>query len=757
MAGHTWTLLYLLAIIILCHGGKKSNNRQHIVDIDDVKAFKKLLRTRNNVMVLYAKNAKAASNILGVYGDVAAEMKGLGTFAFIDCGEAKKLCKKYKVSPSSYAMKHYKDGEFNKDYDRKEVFKSIINFMRDPTGDSPWDEDDASRDVLHLDSTQQLSKLLAKEKKPTLIMFYTPWCGHCKKMKPEFASAATELLGDAVLAGMDVDRPENYQSRTSFNITGFPTIIYFENGKRKLDYGGERNKDGIIAWMADPQPPKEPEKEQEWADEETDVVHLKDDTFDDYLATHSSVMVMFYAPWCGHCKKMKPEYADAAAELKEQEIEATLAAVDATKEPKVAKRFGVKGYPTVKYFKDGEFAWDFSERTSDKFVEHMKDPQEPPPPPPPEPAWSEEESAVDHLGNDNFKNVMKKKKHALVMFYAPWCGHCKKAKPEFQQAAAKFEDNSKVSFAAVDCTEAKDVCSQFEVSGYPSIKFFNYGKLTQDYQGGRTEVDFTSFMQAQVDPLSAPTPEPPAPKAFWTSLEGGDNVIMVGAANFEEVVSTYTNVLIMFYAPWCGHCKKMKPDFVEAASRLKDLQVNAAFGASDATLEKILADNNDVMGYPTCKYFRNGKKQYTYTGGRSTQELLDFMQDPKPSTPSKVDPKWYDIPSAVNHLSTANFETFIAATDNVLIMFYTPWCGHCKAAKPAFQDAAEELKNETTRKLAAVDCTENTDICQKFGVRGYPTFKVFQKGAISKDYDSGRSKDDFIKYMKNLPFTKEEL
>lgn len=45
-----------------------------------------------------------------------------------------------------------------------------------------------------------------------------------------------------------------------------------------------------------PQPPKEAEKEPEWADEETGVVHLKDATFDEFMSTHSSVLVMFYAP-----------------------------------------------------------------------------------------------------------------------------------------------------------------------------------------------------------------------------------------------------------------------------------------------------------------------------------------------------------------------------------------------------------------------------------------------------------------------------
>jgi hypothetical protein len=57
-----------------------------------------------------------------------------------------------KVTPTSYHCKHYKDGDFHKDYDRQFQVSSIVNFMRDPTGDLPWDEDVIGQDVLHLDA-----------------------------------------------------------------------------------------------------------------------------------------------------------------------------------------------------------------------------------------------------------------------------------------------------------------------------------------------------------------------------------------------------------------------------------------------------------------------------------------------------------------------------------------------------------------------------------------------------------------------------
>lgn len=63
--------------------------------------------------------------------------------------------------------------------------------------------------------------------------------------------------------------------------------------------------------------------------------------------------------------------------------------------------------------------------------------------------------------------------------------------------------------------------------------------------------------------------------------------------------------------------------------------------------------------------------------------------------------------------------------------------GHCKALAPEYEDAATTLK-EKNIKLAKIDCTEEADLCQTYGVEGYPTLKVFRGSDNISPYTGAR-------------------
>lgn len=81
-----------------------------------------------------------------------------------------------------------------------------------------------------------------------------------------------------------------------------------------------------------------------------DVVKLDKDNFDDIVLDSSkNVLVKFYAPWCGHCKRLAPTYIDLALAFEGRD-DVVIAEFDADAEKSIPSRYGVTGYPTVKVF-----------------------------------------------------------------------------------------------------------------------------------------------------------------------------------------------------------------------------------------------------------------------------------------------------------------------------------------------------------------------------------------------------------------------
>lgn len=84
------------------------------------------------------------------------------------------------------------------------------------------------------------------------------------------------------------------------------------------------------------------------------VAVLTPDNFDAFIKAQPLTIVEFYAPWCGHCKSLAPEWAAAGAKTRMLEPAVPLAKVDADQHQELASRFDVSGYPTIKIFKDGQ-------------------------------------------------------------------------------------------------------------------------------------------------------------------------------------------------------------------------------------------------------------------------------------------------------------------------------------------------------------------------------------------------------------------
>ncbi|KAG9459585.1 hypothetical protein H6P81_004093 [Aristolochia fimbriata] len=220
------------------------------------------------------------------------------------------------------------------------------------------------------------------------------------------------------------------------------------------------------------------------------------------------------------------------------------------------------------------------------------------------------------LTESNFEDEVGQDRGALVEFYAPWCGHCKKLAPEYEKVASSFKKSKSVLIGKVDCDDQKNLCSKNGVTGYPTIKWFPAKSLEpKKYEGARTAEALVEFV----------------------NTEGGTNVklatipssvVVLTAESFDQVVLDESkDVLVEFYAPWCGHCKNLAPTYEKVASVFKNDE-DVVIANLDADKYKDLAEKYGVSGYPTIKFFpRANKAGEDYEDGRDLEDFVNFINE----------------------------------------------------------------------------------------------------------------------------------
>ncbi|XP_045538503.1 protein disulfide-isomerase A6 homolog [Papilio machaon] len=353
-------------------------------------------------------------------------------------------------------------------------------------------------------------------------------------------------------------------------------------------------------------------------DSSSDVIELTPSNFDRLVTKSDEIWIVeFYAPWCGHCKNLVPEYKKAARALKGI---IKVGGVDADQHKDLAQRYGVTGFPTIKVFSGIKHTPYQGQRTAEGFVDAgIKAAKEK--------AYenlgkksggSSDKSDVITLTDSNFKElVLDSEDLWLVEFYAPWCGHCKNLEPHWAKAATELK--GKVKVGALDATVHQAMASRYQVQGYPTIKLFNAGKKTsdsvEDYNGGRTSSDIVAYALEKLAENIAP-PE------------------IVQVVNEETMkVCSEKPLCVVSILPHILDCNAAcRNDYIAILARLGDKYKNKMWGWvwTEAGAQPALEEALELggFGYPAMAVVNAKKLKFsTLRGSFSETGINEFLRD----------------------------------------------------------------------------------------------------------------------------------
>ncbi|OIS99427.1 PREDICTED: protein disulfide isomerase-like 1-4 [Nicotiana attenuata] len=436
------------------------------------------------------------------------------------------------------------------------------------------------------------------------------------------------------------------------------------------------------------------EEDEDLKIDDKDVVVLTDRNFSEFVDDNKYVMVVFYAPWNGHCKALAPEYADAATELKMENV--ALAKVNAIKEYEVADNYDVRGFPTIFFFVDGDPEPYNGRKTKNAIVTWIKKKIGP--------------GIYNIMTTEDAERVLTYEDKAVLAYLDSLVG------PETDQLAAASKLEYDVNFYQ---TTNLNVAKLFNIESNAKrpalVMLKKEPENVVHYDGQFRKSAIAKFVSANKLPLVTTFTKESAPSIFASPIK--KQVLLFATANdTDKLFPTFQDAAKLFKG-------KLNFVFVKMDDDEVGRPVSDYFGAT--------GDAPQVIGYIEDE----NHQKFIFVGEITLEKIKafgdDFLEDKlKPFYKSDPIPETND--ADVKVVVGNNFDEIVLnESKDVLLEIYAPWCRPCQALEPTFNKLAYHFHGIESLVIAKMDGTRNEHPRAK--VKGFPTLLFFPAGYKSID------------------------
>ena len=444
---------------------------------------------------------------------------------------------------------------------------------------------------------------------------------------------------------------------------------------------------------------------------EENVLVLSKSNFDSVVAANDFILVEFYAPWCGHCKSLAPEYAKAATKLAEEESPIKLAKVDATQEQELAESYGVRGYPTLKFFRHGSPVDYSGGRQADDIITWLKKKTGPP--------------AIEVTSAEQAKELIGANNVIVFGFFSD--SNSDKAKA-FSTVASSVDDQV---FALVS---DEKLFGDLEAEDEDVVLFKNFEEPRVKFDAEKFDQDvFKTWVFVNAMPTIVEFSHETASKIFGGQIKYH---------------------LLLFLSKKNGDFEKYIEELKPVSKTYRDKIMSVAIDADEDEHQRILEffgmKKDEVPSARLIALEQDMAKYKPVSDELSANTIEEFIQSffagtLKQHLLSEALPEdWAAKPVKV--LVASNFdEVVFDETKKVLVEFYAPWCGHCKQLAPIYDKLGEHFEKDDDVVIAKIDATVNE--LEHTKITSFPTIKYYTKDNQVRDYNGERTLAAMTKFV----------